>query len=133
MPPLQRRRQSSAASQSEQPRQPQRQRRQIGHQHQNAEHHAVERPDAAQHLFDGDVADGAADEQNRADRRVAQPDAEIEHHDHAVEIRIDGAMSTSVPSKSSSKFTSIRMMYLLLEMARKNAVILAGICVSAMM
>ena len=41
----------------------------IGHQHQHDEHHAVERPDLAHHLLHRDLADRAADEQHRADRR----------------------------------------------------------------
>ena len=48
-----------------------------------------------------------------------------------VAIRIDGAMSTSVPSISSRILIRNRMTYLLSEIDRKNAVILAGICVSA--
>ena len=48
-----------------------------------------------------------------------------------MQIRIDGAMSTRQPSTSSMMLISIKMTYLLLEIVRKNAVIFAGICVSA--
>src|SRR5712671_2373023 len=71
------------------PRKPQRDFRNIRDQHQNREHHPVERPDAAHHLLDRHPPDRAADEQDRADRRLAQADAEIEHHDHAEMDRVD--------------------------------------------
>ncbi len=61
----------------------------IGHQHQHEEHHAVERPDLAHHLLDRDFAHGASHEQDRPHRRMAEPDAEVEHHDHAEVHGID--------------------------------------------
>ena len=48
-----------------------------------------------------------------------------------VQIRISGAMSIRQPSTSSMKLISIRMTYLLSDNVRKNAVIFAGICISA--
>src|ERR1700716_4697333 len=50
-----------------------------------------------------------------------------------VAINIEGAMSTSVPSTSKRMLIRNRMTYLLSDIDRKNAVIFAGICVSAMM
>src|SRR5579871_4423944 len=65
------------------PGQPERYRGDVGHEHQYDKHHRIERPDLAHHLLDRDLADRAADEQDRSDRRMAQADAEIEQHDHA--------------------------------------------------
>ena len=48
-----------------------------------------------------------------------------------VQIKIEGAISTSVPRISSNRLIRKRMTYLLLDIVRKNAVIFAGICVSA--
>ena len=49
-----------------------------------------------------------------------------------VQIRISGAISIRQPRTSISTFSSIRITSLLCESVRKNAVTLAGICISAM-
>ena len=48
-----------------------------------------------------------------------------------VQISNRGARSRAVPKISSMMFSHISNMYLLLEMATKKSVILAGICISA--
>ena len=48
-----------------------------------------------------------------------------------VQISSSGARSSAVPSTSSMMFSHISSMYLLLEIATKKSVILAGICISA--
>ena len=63
-------------------RQPERYFRNVGDTHQDKEHHRIEWPDLAHDLFDGDFGERAADEEDSPDRRVAQPDAEIEQHDN---------------------------------------------------
>jgi len=119
--------------------------------HQHQKHHGVERPDFPHHLLDGDLADRASNEKDRPNRRVTQPDAKVEQHDHAevnridaeilhhtgsrigVAISMDGAMSTRVPSTQQQDVDQKQDDVLLSDIDRKNAVIFAGICVSAMM
>ena len=48
-----------------------------------------------------------------------------------VQIKINGAMSMSQPSTNSMTLISMRMTYLLSDKVRKNAVMCAGICISA--
>ena len=50
-----------------------------------------------------------------------------------VQISSIGARSMNVPSSSSRMLTSSRKTYLLSEIARKNCVTLAGICMIAIM
>ena len=50
-----------------------------------------------------------------------------------VQMSSIGARSMKVPSSSSRMFTSSRKTYLFSEMERKKAVILAGICIMAIM
>src|SRR5712692_6431957 len=64
-------------------RQPEGEFGEVGDEHQHCEHDPVERPDPPHHLLDRDLADRAADEERRADRGMAEADAEIEQHDHA--------------------------------------------------
>src|SRR5216684_3003668 len=71
------------------PRQPQRDLGDVGHQHQHDEHDDIERHHLGDDLLHRHLADGAADEDDRADRRMAEADAEIEHHDHAEMYGID--------------------------------------------
>ena len=66
----------SAASEAEHPRQPQRQRRHVGHQHQHREHHVVERPDAAHHV----VRAAAALHRREPDHRPVVVDVLAEGH-----------------------------------------------------
>ena len=48
-----------------------------------------------------------------------------------VQISSKGARSSAVPRTSSMMFNHISSMYLLPEIATKNSVIFAGICISA--
>ncbi len=124
--------------------------RNIGHQHQHDQHRDVEDHDALRYRLHGDLADGAADHQGRADRRREQPDAEVEDHDDAEMHRIDaerlhdgrkigvqissiGARSMKVPSTSSRMLIRNRNVYLSLETVRKNCVTFAGTCMIAIM
>ena len=48
-----------------------------------------------------------------------------------VQINSSGARSSAVPRISSMMFNHISSMYLLLDIATKNSVIFAGICIRA--
>src|SRR5450755_4551834 len=76
-------------SELQQMRQPERDRRNIGDQHQYEKHDAVERPDAAHDLLHRHLAHGATHEKNRTHGGMAETDAEVEQHDHPEVNRID--------------------------------------------
>src|SRR5205823_13875157 len=79
-------------SERQRPRQPQRYGRDISDRHQHQKHDAVKRPDLAHDVLHAHAAHGASDKQRRADRRMAEADAEVHQHDHAEMDGVDAEL-----------------------------------------